>query len=565
VQECSARIVPIRLGCLSGASSPCKIAQFANQRVLGCLSRSEHSNRDERFICGTLPNRLEGSIERGSPWIVETIAQNVIDCFALRRLPVEEVSVQRPQVHVVRWLCLLAVMLLVGASGPKSDLLERAAQSSGEPWRYHVVSRMTGTQTQIDEQGDVVVTQRCRGVVCRGTITNAARGRVSFFSYNGTPIPQTAPLDPLQITLRAIVSYAFTSPEFSADGGTVVARPQRRLGNSSVAPFAVTAPHGAELDALLDPATGLLVAVAQGHDAIYRYGDLRRVGALTLPFEVLRADGTSQVYDDRQVVGAPLVPPSGPEVAFTRSLQPLSLIPGTLPYFPCRVEQVAARCVLDTGASGLAISLDLADRLGKSLVGELDLEGLGTVATGVVRAESLQLGSMLVGPALYAVLPDAGGFGADVLVGTDVLAHAVVRVDPQRRTIEFAPTGSPISGTRVPLAFDGFVPSVPIRLGRLDESLILDTGDSGSIDLSGEFAQGHPGLVETNRNRNVIGTQSIGRIGQVEFAGFPLTDVLAGVYKGATAPPSRVGNGFLSRFAFDLDYTELRMSVHTLR
>jgi hypothetical protein len=467
-------------------------------------------------------------------------------------------------------LCLLAVMLLVGAAPVKSDLLERAAQSSGEPWRYHVVSRMTGTQTKIDEQGDVVVTQRCSGIVCRGTITNAARGRVSFFSYNGTPVPQTAPLDPLQITLRAIVSYAFTSPEFSTNGGTVVALPERRLGTSSVAPFAVTAPRGAELDALLDPSTGLLVAVAQGHNAIYRYSDQRRVGSLTLPFAVLRADGTSQVYDDRQVAGTPLVPPSGPDVAFARGLQPVSLVPGTLPRFPCRVEELAARCVLDTGASGLAMSLDLADRLGKRLVGELDLEGLGTVASGVVRAESLQLGSMRVGPALYAVLPDAGGFGADVLVGTDVLAHAIVRVDPQRRTIEFAPPSSTISGTRVALAFDGFVPFVSIRLGRLDENLILDTGDSGSIDLSEDLAERHPDLIKTNRRRNVIGvggigTQSIGRIGEVEFAGFSIADVPAGINRGPGAPASRIGNGFLSRFAFDLDYTELRMSVRALR
>jgi hypothetical protein len=216
------------------------------------------------------------------------------------------------------------------------------------------------------------------------------------------------------------------------------------------------------------------------------------------------------------------------------------------------------------------MSLELADRLGKSLVGELDLEGLGTVASGVVRAESLQLDSMRVGPALYAILPDAGGFGADVLVGTDVLAHAIVHVDPQRRTIEFAPPGDAISGTRVPLAFDGFVPSVPIRVGRLQESLILDTGDSGSIDLSQDLAQRHPELIETNRRRNVIGvggigTQSVGRIGEVEFAGFALTDVQAGINKGAGAPASRIGNGFLSRFAFDLDYTELRMSVREPR
>ncbi len=228
---------------------------------------------------------------------------------------------------------------------------------------------------------------------------------------------QSAPLDPLQTTLRAIVSYAFTSPTFIANGGTVVALAERRLGSAAVAPYAVTAPHGAGLDALLDPTTGLLVAVARGNDVIYRYEDQRRVGPLMLPFNILRGDGTSETFNDRHVIDTPLTTPSGPPVTFGRTSEAIALEPGDLPRFPCRVDDVLARCVLDTGASGLAMSLDLADRLGKKLVGELELEGLGTMSSGVVRANSLTLGSMRLGPALFAILPDVGGFGADVLVG----------------------------------------------------------------------------------------------------------------------------------------------------
>jgi len=468
------------------------------------------------------------------------------------------------------WLCLLAVVLLVGAAPVKSDLLQRAAQSSGSPWRFHIVSRIAGAQTQVDEQGDVVVTQRCRGVVCRGTIVNTARARVSFFWYNETPIPQSAPLDPLQTTLRAIISYAFTSPTFSANGGTVVALAERRLESASVAPYAVTAPHGAELEALLDPATGLLVAVAQGNDIIYRYEDQRRVGALTLPFNILRGDGTSEAFDDRHVVDTPLTPPSGPPVTFARTRETLALEPGDLPRFPCRVNDVAARCVLDTGASGLAMSLDLADRLGAKLVGELELEGLGTMSSGVVRANSLTLGSMRLGPALFAILPDVGGFGADVVVGTDAIARAIVHVNPQHRTIAFDPPGTPIEGTRIALTFDGFAPSVPIRLEATAENLVLDTGDNASIDLSDDFARTHPDILTSKQRGHVIGvagvgTRSIGRIGHVEFAGVSLSNVLADVTKGPHSPASRVGSAFLLRFAFDLDYTELRMSVRPPR
>jgi hypothetical protein len=470
----------------------------------------------------------------------------------------------------VRWLCLLAVVLLVGAAPVKSDLLQRAAQSSGAPWRFHIVSRISGTETQVDEQGDIVVTHSCRGVVCRGTVVNAAHARVAFFWYNETPIPQSAPLDPLQTTLRAIVSYAFTAPAFTTSGGTVVALAERRFGSASVAPYAVTAPHGAELDALLDPTTGLLVAVAQGNEVIYRYEDQRRVGPVTLPFNILRGDGTSETFDERRVIDTPLAPPSGPAVTFARTSEAVVLEPGDLARFPCRVEDAIARCVLDTGASGLAMSLDLADRLGKKLVGELELEGLGTMSSGIVRANSLTLGSMRLGPALFAILPDVGGFGADVLIGNDAIARAVVRVDPLHHTIAFDPPGTPIEGTRVALTFDGFTPSVPIRLTTSAESLILDTGDNASIDLSDDFARTHPGLITSKQRGNIVGvggvgTRSIGRIGQVEFAGMTLTDVLADVTKSPKSPASRVGSVFLSRFAFDLDYTELRMSVRPPR
>ncbi|HEY1727389.1 MAG TPA: retropepsin-like aspartic protease [Candidatus Baltobacteraceae bacterium] len=470
----------------------------------------------------------------------------------------------------MRWLCLFAVMLLVGATPAKSDLLERAMQSSGAPWRFHVVSRIADTQTQIDEQRDLVVTQSCRGVVCRGTVVNSARGRVSFFWYNETPILQSTLLDPFQITLRAIVSYAFTSPTFTANGGTVVALAERRLGDASVAPYAVTAPHGAQLAALLDPATGLLVAVAQGNDVIYRYEDQRRVGPLMLPFSVARGDGSSETFDDRHIADAPLSPPAGPPVTFAPSAQTLGLEPGDLPRFPCRVENIAARCVLDTGSPGLAMSLDLADRLGKKLVGSFEIAGLGTMSSGIVRADSLSLGSMHLGPALFAILPDVGGFGADVLIGTDVLARAVVRVDPKLRTIAFEPPGSAIDGTHVALSFDGFTPSVAFRLETLAENLVLDTGDNASIDLSEDFARTHPDLVTTKMRGHVVGvgglgTRAIGHIGHVEFAGISLTSVLADITKSPGSPASRVGNAFLSRFAFDLDYTELRMSVRPPR
>jgi predicted aspartyl protease len=467
-------------------------------------------------------------------------------------------------------LCVLASALLVGATPAQNDLLTLAAHASGEPWRFHVVSRITASQTQIDEQWPNVVTRRCRGIVCRGTVTDLARGRVAFFSYNETPIQQSAPLDPKQVTLGAVVSYAFTSPQFAEAGGSVVAHAVRRMGSAEVVPFTVTAPHGSPLDALLDPRTGLLAAVAEGRHVVYRYDDQQRVGTLTLPFVTLASDGTREVFDDRHVAADRLALPAGPTVSFLLPSRPVALERPDVPLFSCRVESVEARCLLDTGAMGLAISLELADRLGKQLAGEIQLQGLGTETSGVVRAESLEMGSMRVGPVLAAVLPDTGGSKADILVGADLLARCVVRVDPARGTIAFDPPGSPAGGTALPLAFEGFSPRVPIAMDGEETSLVLDTGDNASIDLAEDFARAHPGLIPAQQNGNVAGvagrsTRALGQIARVDFAGFSFKNVPGDVTHGATAPASRIGSAFLSRFVFDLDYTELRMSVKRLR
>lgn len=471
----------------------------------------------------------------------------------------------------MRLLCALIALVLVSPPAPQPDLLQRAAQASGQPWRYHIRSRVADSQTLIDEQGNEIITRRCNGIVCSGMLVDAAGGQVSLLSYNDTPIRQSTRLDPAQITLHAIVSYAFTASDFQSAGGRVVALGPRPFGNLRVAPYAVTAPGGSRLDALLDPQTGLLAGVARDLDVIYRYEDQRRVGPLVLPFTVRRGDGSVETFADRQVVAAPLALPSGPPVTFARTSAAARLEPGALPRFACRIDGIDARCILDTGAAGLAMSLDLADRLGKKLVGETKLQGLGQVSTGVVRANSLGLGGMQIGPALFAVIPDVGGLGADVVVGSDGLARAVVRVDPGHRTIAFAPQGTALAGTSVSLRFDGSIPRVPVRLDSTAAELILDTGDDASIDLSAAFARDHSGLVQTTpAQRGILGVGgrgivATGRIGHVEFAGADLVDVPADVNDSPQAPAPRIGAAFLTRFAFDLDYTEGRMTVRPVR
>lgn len=475
------------------------------------------------------------------------------------------------------FVAALVPLLAQGASSDGDALLQRAASASGQPWRYHVRSTVAGSEgghtppLQIDEEGPRVITRRCTGVVCDGAIVDASLGKKWIFSYNESPITQTATLDPQLVTLRAIVSYAFTSPEFRRNGGLVEALPPSRLASRPIAPFAVTARGGTKLTALLDPQTGLLSAIAEGPHVLYEYREDKRAGPLVLPMEVRHSGGPVQRYLERTVVQEPLVAPTGPPVTFEGAGSSLRLAEGAIPRFPCRIDAVAARCLLDTGASGLAMSLDMADRLHLSPVGRIGLQGLGAVASGVVRAHELDAGALRVGPALYALLPDVGGVGADVVIGADVIAKAAVRLDFPHGTVRFEPPGGvPPAGDPVPLIFDGFTPKVPIELATTRCELAVDTGDAASIDLSAAFTGDHPGLFVPTEKRTILGvggrgTQALGTV-NVAFAEFALRDVPVGT---TTVPggrsTDRIGAGFLSRFALYVDYASARMTVQMVR
>lgn len=476
----------------------------------------------------------------------------------------------------MRLLSAVAALFLVSSTSQSSALLARAATASGEPWRYHIRSVVFENEAEhlvevrIDEQGPRVITRRCTGIVCGGSIVDADTRRRAYFSYNETPIAQSEPLDGRAVTLRAIVSYAFTSPQFA---GTVVAKEPTHAGDRNVVPFAVTAPGGATLDALLDPATALLVGVAEDRHVLYLYDDEKRSGPVMLPMQVRKPDDTVERFAERTVVAEPLASPAGLSATFVPGAAATRLESGDIPRFACRIENVPLTCVLDTGAAGLALGLATADRLKKSPLAQIALEGTGRIMSGVVRAQSLDLGSLRIGPALYAIIPDTGAFKSDVVVGADVIGKAVVRIDAVHRTIRFDPAGSVPDGNVVPLRFDGFMPSIPIVLESTPTELALDTGDASSIDLASAFVSEHPGLFVPHRQerRGVagvggLGFQTPGTIPHVEFAGLSLRDVYAGsTYIPGSRAPSRVGAAFFSHFVLDLDYAESRMSVHEVR
>src|SRR5581483_2991538 len=139
----------------------------------------------------------------------------------------------------------------------------------------------------------------------------------------------------------------------------------------------------------------------------------------------------------------------------TVALDPESATPGAM----CTLGGVTVHCLFDTGNSGVAMSLELAEQLNLNPVGVFNVRGLGSYATEVVRAGPLQIGNAHFGDAEYVVLSDIHRYGYDLVLGADVFAAAPLTVDYDRHILAFG-ADVPASATTIALAFDNFVPVV---------------------------------------------------------------------------------------------------------
>ncbi len=170
-------------------------------------------------------------------------------------------------------------------------LLERARAASGEPYRSHRQRFARDARRSIvrghdrNRRTQVSRSQLFQGAVLGLLLRRRAQLRCDS---NQTALPLSSRVDALQLTLRAIVSYAFAAPDFRAQGGQLHERePVLREGRSyrrlAVAPF-----RGALLDAIVDPVTGLVAGVVsdERHYA-FELRDERRIGGkLVLPYTI---------------------------------------------------------------------------------------------------------------------------------------------------------------------------------------------------------------------------------------------------------------------------------------
>ncbi len=238
------------------------------------------------------------------------------------------------------------------------------------------------------------------------------------------------------------------------------------------------------------------------------------------------------------------------------------------PVGACVLGGISTRCLLDSGNSGIAISLELAEELHAAPIGAFQVAGLGEYATEVVRAGPLIVGNMHVPEADYVVLHDIHRFGYDVVLGADVLAATRVAIDYAAREVTFNAPASSSGESSIPLAFENFVPVIPVELGTIQARLAIDTGDQSSINLADDYYGQHTDLFKATQVQAVSGVggssfEYIGQIPMVTVGDFRVSSQPIGTTRTLHGTAQgHLGAGLLAHFRILLDYARARVTFY---
>ncbi len=475
-------------------------------------------------------------------------------------------------------LCALALST-IGANRNENDvvrLLERMRAAAGPVWQTHFVSvsrlALGGQQNVASSESDGlrITVKHCTGELCSGTYFDGVH--LYSINMNGTTLAQSLEPEPFLRSLRLVASLEFLSPSFLSHGGRIGGSGYGTIAGKSYRTIVVGGVNAVPLRLYVDPQTAL-VRLARELDGseTFEYRFYRRVGAFTLPFEVLHDGQIFERYDDRAAVSSAFSPPHGPLPNFKGPPASIPTDPRAVtPIVDCSVGGIAVRCLVDSGNSGLSMSSELASRLDAPVVGTYEVRGLGGYSTQVVRAGPLHVGNATYSDAYYAVLTDLRRYGYDVVLGADILAGTVVEIDGVAHVIRL---GTPMARSQiaVPLTFENFVPIVNVGLGAIEVPLAVDTGDESNINLDYEFYDKHTELFSVTQRRLVSGiggssVELIGEIRQVVIGDYRTGPQLIGATQTLHGTAfGHLGAAFLQQFIVQLNYAaaELRLIPRT--
>ena len=434
-------------------------------------------------------------------------------------------------------------------ASPRRTVTRQAALSRD---RHRRVVEGRSVSTSFDQLGIDAADRALHRRRLRRTWFDGARDGRSASTTSRCPSRRRSDTD--ERTLAAIASYAFAEPAFRAAGGVVEpAGPSR---------WRVRAHDGIELIAVIDPATSAVRRVdAPDGTPVARYAHEVRVAGATFALDRAGALEPGSL-DAAAAASGPLAAPAGAAVTFAGDA-PLSLGRESVPVVPCTLAGRAERCLLDTGATPSAVTLEVAEALGLEPHGELEISGLGRFATGLVETGPLVLGPARFASARFAVIPSTAALGFDVVVGSDLLARVRLRLDRAHGAARITAPGGPAPpGTAVPLSFRAGSPVVQATLGSETHEALLDTGDASVVSLGIAAYRVGPQwpVVARGEAVGVAGADDtlIVQLPSLDVGTFAAGPVRATVRRTQAAP--HVGVGLWTRFVIDLDEASGRIS-----
>lgn len=463
-----------------------------------------------------------------------------------------------------RPLALLAATLVPAATTaavPPPNPAAAIAAAAGHPAQRHLRAEAHWTRdgqsgtVSLETAGVERLVRECSAQLCSGSWFDG--GQRATFGINGTPFPESTN-DDAERTFAAIASTAFAEPEFLGGGGTVAAMPD--AGDARLR-YRVTAPRGTALIAVADAQSHRLTGIESADRTLFR-PLTANVSGTTILY-------AARAYDRVEEVAGPIVAPSGPAVSLSETKQ-LPLLEEAVPIVPCSLSGRAARCLIDTGTTPSAVTLDFAERLGQEPHGRIEISGLGTYLTGAVDAGPITLGSATFGVLHLAVIPRARGVPFDIVLGSDALAGLRITFDSRRRQARIASAGDGLTGTPIAVAFSGGLPYVQVRLGQRDEpeSMLVDTGDSALLSIGYDEYREDPALFAARGADAAAGLGTLpldaveGRIRRAEVGAQLFDDVPISAVRGQHA--GHVGYGLAGRCpALTLDLGRRRIVCGT--
>ena len=547
--------------------------------VIRLFARKHQAQGDESEVGRAGSQKAHPLIKWRRAGRVGRLRKQRLDDVSFRTLTVKKIPVDELELHImgfaVRFAMLCAVILGTAGVSRSDDfgqLLDRMRTRMGPVWRTHLISTSHLTvdgvtaSVQTDAEDLRFETRQCTGTLCIGTYFDGRR--LFNININGTTLPRSTNDETYLRGVRTISSFMFLAPDFTANGGRLEDDGAATIDGVRYRMLLVQSTGADPMQVFVDLRTGLVRFFRDvNDDDSFEYRDYHLVDGMMLPYNVLRNGATLERYDTRGGVQGAFAEPHGltPTIG-TPELSVPTDPDKTTPVFACSIAGIDTKCLLDTGNSGLSMSLELAEQLNAPSVGAFQVHGLGRYATEVVRTGPLRVGNVTFPNANYVVLHDVHRFGYDVVLGADVLAATNVLIDQKAHVVWFGARAAN-DGVTVPLTFENFVPVVDVRLGELEAQLAVDTGDESNINLSYDFYSRHRDLFSATEQRTVSGVggssvELIGRIPNVRIGDLSIEDQRIGATQLLQGTAfGHLGAAFLENFRVILDYSQGKLQL----